>query len=73
MTTTGTHPPRTVEVHVNGRPRLLPAGSTVADLVPDPTGLAVAVGERVVPRAEHAGLELRTGDVVEVVGAVQGG
>ena len=64
-------------LHVNGQPRTLPPGSTVADLVRD-LGLegrrmAVEVNGEVVPRSRHASTALAEGDHVEIVGAVGGG
>lgn len=62
----------------NGEAVALDAG-TVADLLalrleePRPHGVAVAVNEEVVPRAEWPRWPLSDGDVVEVVTAVQGG
>ncbi len=52
---------------------------SVADLLarrgvgPDAHGVAVAVNEQVVPRAEWAAHRLRDGDTVEIIHAVQGG
>jgi sulfur carrier protein len=66
----------TVRVTVNGEPRELPAGTTVAGLVASlggqAGGVAVAVNGEVVPRGGWAAA-LRDGDRVEVVTAVQGG
>lgn len=62
-----------MELVINGEARALPPGSTVADLLPDPTGHAVALNGAVVPRAGHASTPLQDGDVVEIVTAVQGG
>ncbi len=62
---------------VNGEPRELPPGATVADLLDDlglrRDGVAVAVNRRVVPRSEHAGRALAVNDHVEVIQAVGGG
>ncbi|GAB3798399.1 sulfur carrier protein ThiS [Micromonospora zhanjiangensis] len=62
---------------VNGDPREVPAGTTVAGLVGAVTdrtrGIAVAVNGAVVPRAEWPGSTLRDGDRVEVLTAAQGG
>lgn len=64
---------------VNGEPRDLPAGATVADLVAllvgdrGPRGVAVAVNGEVVPRSEWATRVLGEDDRAEVLGAVQGG
>ncbi len=73
-------------VSVNGRPREVPAGATVAsvialgDLAPGlleagspPRGVAVAVDGEVVPRRRWTSLELREGDGVEVLAAIAGG
>lgn len=66
-----------VRVTVNGQPRDLPRGSTVADVVADmcaaAAGVAVAVDREVVPRSRWAGVALEEGDLVEVVTAVAGG
>ena len=68
-----------VRVTVNGSPRELPLGATVAAVVEllgdDPTGrgVAVAVAGEVVPRAEWANTLLADGATVEIVAAVQGG
>jgi sulfur carrier protein len=62
---------------VNGEPRELPAGSSVADLlalVATPgRPCAVEVNREIVPRSQHAARTLRDGDAVEVVGFVGGG
>ncbi len=64
-------------VRVNGTLRVLPAGATVAVLVSDlgagERGVAVAVGEEVVPRSAWTTTVLREGARVEVLTAVQGG
>lgn len=66
-----------LEIQVNGEPRTLAAGSTVAALV-ETLGLgdrrvAVAVNRAVVPRSEFAGRALAPGDRVEILQAVGGG
>ncbi len=67
----------TVQVKLNGEPRELPAGSSVAQAVAALTaaaaGVAAAVNGEVVPRGAWAATLLRDGDQVEVVTAVQGG
>ena len=67
----------TVQVKLNGEPRELPDGSTVAQavaaLAAAPSGVAAAVNGDVVPRGAWAATPLRDGDQVEVVTAVQGG
>ncbi|KAF4410569.1 MULTISPECIES: sulfur carrier protein ThiS [Streptomyces] len=62
---------------VNGEPREFPDGTTldgvVAGLTRAPSGVAAAVNEAVVPRAEWAATTLGHGDRVEILTAVQGG
>jgi sulfur carrier protein len=64
-------------VTLNGEPRELPAGSTVATVVrelgADGRGVAVALDGKVVPRAEWGSTEVREGQQLEVLRAVQGG
>jgi sulfur carrier protein len=66
-----------VAVTLNGEPRDLPDGSSVAqaiaELTRSPSGVAAAVNGEVVPRGSWAATPLRRGDQVEVVTAVQGG
>ena len=66
-----------VQVKLNGEPRELPDGSTVAQAVAEltgaPAGVAAAVNGEVVPRGSWAATLLRDADQVEVVTAVQGG
>jgi sulfur carrier protein len=68
-----------VNVTVNGEPRQLPAGATVAsvvdllDVAPGARGLAVALDGEVVTRSQWPATELREGALVEVVAAIQGG
>jgi sulfur carrier protein len=66
-----------VQVKLNGDPRELPDGASLADAVAEltaaATGVAAAVNGDVVPRGSWAGTLLRDGDQVEVVTAVQGG
>jgi sulfur carrier protein len=42
-------------------------------LQPETQGVAVAVNGEIVPRAQWPGYELKNGDVVEVITAMQGG
>jgi sulfur carrier protein len=64
-------------VTLNGEPRELPAGATVATVVrelgADGRGVAVALDGEVVPRAEWGSTEVRDGQQLEVLRAVQGG
>ena len=66
-----------VEVKLNGEPRELPDGTTVAQAVAEltalATGIAAAVNGDVIPRGSWAATLLRAGDQIEVVTAVQGG
>ena len=66
-----------ITVSVNGEPRQVPAGSTIADLLRllalDQARMAVEHNRRVVPRAEHAAARLDHGDAVEIVTFVGGG
>ncbi len=67
----------TVRVKLNGEPRELPDGATVAEavaeLTPAAAGVAAAVNGDVMPRGSWTVTLLRDGDQVEVVTAVQGG
>ena len=64
---------------VNGDPRELPEGATVAELVQltaegrPPRGTAVAVDAEVVPRSAWERTALHDGQRVEVLRAIQGG
>ena len=66
-----------VQVKLNGEPRELPDGATLAEAVAGLTdlasGVAAAVNGDVVPRGSWARTLLRDGDQIEVVTAVQGG
>ena len=67
----------TIGVAVNGQPRQLPPGTSVAELIAivtgTSTGLATAVNGEVIPRGSWPTTLLAEGDHVEVVTAVQGG
>jgi thiamine biosynthesis protein ThiS len=67
----------TIDVTVNGEPRTLAAGSTVADLVAAlkllPTQVAVERNKLLVRRADHAATVLAAGDRLEVVTLFGGG
>jgi len=62
---------------VNGEPRAMDAGTTVADLVATlglgPRRIAVEVNRAVVPRGEYGVTALRDGDAVEIIHFVGGG
>lgn len=66
-----------MRVTINGQAQDLPDGSTVAAVVARVTdagrGVAVALNEEVVPRADWAGTPVKDADRVEILTAVQGG
>jgi len=68
-----------MRIELNGEPRELPAGATLADAVResgaehDGRGVAVALDGEVVPRAEWPSTLLVEGHSVEVLAAIQGG
>ncbi|MFI5661379.1 MULTISPECIES: sulfur carrier protein ThiS [unclassified Streptomyces] len=66
-----------MNVHVNGEPRTVTAGTTldllVTTLTTAPQGVAAALNETVVPRTQWPATALSEGDRVEVLTAVQGG
>ncbi|MCM3300231.1 sulfur carrier protein ThiS [Streptomyces pseudogriseolus] len=70
-------PVSTVTVTVNGEPRRFPPGTAldlvVRSLTASPSGVAAALNETVVPRAQWPATPLSDGDRVEVLTAVQGG
>jgi sulfur carrier protein len=66
-----------MQLTVNGESKDIPEGLTVRGLI-EHLGLtegpvAVERNREVVPRAEHATVELRAGDVLEIVHFVGGG
>jgi sulfur carrier protein len=65
-------------VIVNGRPRTVADGTSLAEVVAhlvggSPRAVAVALNAEVVPRADWSTTIVRDGDRLEVVGAMQGG
>jgi sulfur carrier protein len=66
-----------VNVTLNGEPREVPPGTTVAQVVrlltDQPAGVAAALNGEVLPRRAWADTALADRDQVEVVTAVQGG
>jgi sulfur carrier protein len=66
-----------VELTVNGEPRSLPDGATLADLLgavgAAERGSAAAVDGTVVARSSWPSRVLRSGERVEILQAVQGG
>lgn len=69
--------PAPVHVSVNGERREFAAGTAldgvVRSLTPAASGVAAALNETVVPRAQWPSTALSDGDRVEVLTAVQGG
>ncbi|MFD8305619.1 sulfur carrier protein ThiS [Streptomyces sp. NPDC059690] len=66
-----------MNVSVNGEPRQFAPGTAldavVRALTPAPSGVAAALNETVVPRAQWPATPVSEGDRVEVLTAVQGG
>ena len=66
-----------MNISVNGEPRQFAPGTAldtvVRALTPAPAGVAAALNETVVPRAQWPSTALAEGDRVEVLTAVQGG
>ncbi|MEU3254034.1 sulfur carrier protein ThiS [Streptomyces sp. NPDC006997] len=66
-----------VHISVNGEPRSVAPGTAldvlVRTLTAAPSGVAAALNETVVPRAQWPTTPLADGDRVEVLTAVQGG
>jgi sulfur carrier protein len=66
-------------IQVNGQPREVAPPVRLSDVLdlPEgartPRGMAVAVNGEVIPRSQHATIELTEGARVEIVTAVQGG
>jgi sulfur carrier protein len=66
-------------IKVNGQPREVAPPVRLSDVLdlPEgamtPRGVAVAVDGEVIPRSQHATIELTEGTRVEIVTAVQGG
>lgn len=62
---------------VNGEPRQVPSGASLAELVATlstaRSGVAAALNEAVVPRSAWAATTLGAGDRIEILTAVQGG
>ena len=62
-----------MRILVNGTPREVADGCSIATLVPQSSGVAVALNGVVVRRAEWNDTSVDDGDAVEVLTAVQGG
>lgn len=66
-----------IDVVINGQPRVVPSGTTVAKLIAElgfaDQRVAVERNRDVVPRANHATTQLVAGDRLEIVTFVGGG
>lgn len=67
----------TLSVQVNGEPRGVPAGASVADLLAlvglDARKVAVERNREIVPRSAYATTVLAEGDAIEIVHFIGGG
>lgn len=68
---------RTISVQVNGEPRGVPAGTSVAGLLAmvglDARKVAVERNREIVPRSAYAATLLADGDAIEIVHFIGGG
>ncbi|HEB95575.1 MAG TPA: sulfur carrier protein ThiS [Sedimenticola thiotaurini] len=66
-----------MQIHVNGEPREVPDGLTLAGLTAgmalEGQRFAIEVNEELVPRSRHPEHRLAPGDRVEIVQAIGGG
>jgi thiamine biosynthesis protein ThiS len=66
-----------ISIVVNGEPREIASGASVADFLAsigrDPRTVAIEVNGDILPRARYAERPLAAGDRIEVVHFVQGG
>ena len=66
-----------MEIQLNGQPREIAAGTTLAALLDDAgyggRKVAVEVNLSVVPRSQHGSQVLADGDRVEIIHAIGGG
>jgi thiamine biosynthesis protein ThiS len=67
----------TMSVQVNGEPRGVPSGASVADLLAliglEPRKVAVERNREIVPRSAYATTRLADGDAIEIVHFIGGG
>jgi sulfur carrier protein len=68
---------QSITISLNGEPRPVPAGATIAELLAElgltASHVAVEVNLELVPRALHAERQLTDGDRLEIVTLVGGG
>ncbi|WP_169719446.1 sulfur carrier protein ThiS [Olivibacter sitiensis] len=67
-----------IKIQLNHQEQELPAGSTLAQLISQQLGgrqkgIAVAINQRVIPKAEHDQYILQTNDQILIIKATQGG
>lgn len=66
-----------ISVQVNGEPRTIPAGGSIADMLRaiglDPRKVAVERNLEIVPRSTYAQTPLAEGDRIEIVTFIGGG
>ena len=66
-----------MQIHLNGEPRDVPEGTTLAGLADmlqlGASRYAIEVNEELVPRSQHAVHVLQAADRIEVVQAIGGG
>lgn len=68
-----------IDIVVNGVPRTVPSGLTIEGLLrqlnrdPSVPGIAIALADRVVRRADWAETPVSNGDRLEIITAAQGG
>lgn len=66
-----------MDIHVNGQPRSIEAGTTITELLASlgyaGKRVAVEVNREIITRSAHAEYALQAGDDVEIVHAIGGG
>ena len=66
-----------LQITLNGEPRAVAVGATLADLVTqlalDSRKVAIEQNRVIVARSQYAGTAIRTGDEIEVVAFIGGG
>jgi sulfur carrier protein len=66
-----------ISITLNGESKNLPGERTLTELCADlgvpPTGTAVAINYRLIPRATYSDVTVRENDAVEIITATAGG